>query len=105
MLVKYHPAAVAELRDLQKRAAGEAAAMLHAVQQLQANGIQLSYPHSSKVRGALRELRPRAGGSPWRGFYQRVGDSMVMAAIGPEAQHDRRGFEATIARALQRLAG
>jgi hypothetical protein len=79
--------------------------MLHAVQRLQANGIQLSYPHSSKVRSALGELRPRAGDSPWRrGFYQRVRDSMVMAAIGPEAQHDRRGFEATITRALQRLA-
>jgi hypothetical protein len=103
MLVKYHPAAVAELHDLQKRAAGEAAAMLHAVQQLQANGIQLSYPHSSRVSGALRELRPRAGDSPWRALYQRVVNSMVIAAIGPEAQHDRRGFEATVTRALRRL--
>lgn len=47
----------------------------------------LGFHHTSAVQGfaGLRELRPRAGRSPWRAMYQRVGDVFVIAAIGPEA--------------------
>ena len=48
--------------------ASERNALLHAVEKLEAFGPQLGYPHSSAVQGfaGLRELRPRAGRSPWR---------------------------------------
>ncbi|MBA2277797.1 MAG: type II toxin-antitoxin system RelE/ParE family toxin [Chloroflexia bacterium] len=78
--------------------------MYRAIEKLELLGDQLGYPHSSNVRGtSLRELRPRAGRSPWRAFYQRVGDRIVLAAIGPEALHDPRGFRRAIGTALARL--
>lgn len=51
-------------------------------------------PHTSQVKGTrtgIRELRPRSGRSPWRALYRRVGGVMVILAVGPEAEHDRRG--------------
>jgi len=86
--------------------ANERSALLHAVEKLEAFGPQLGYPHSSAVAGAtgLRELRPRAGRSPWRAFYQRVGDVFVIAAIGPEAQVDHRKFGKAARLAQERLA-
>ncbi|MBU6244347.1 MAG: type II toxin-antitoxin system RelE/ParE family toxin [Actinomycetales bacterium] len=67
--------------------AAERNPLLHAVEKLEAFGPQLGFPHSSAVQGfsGLRELRPRAGRSPWRALYQRVEDVFVIAAIGPEA--------------------
>lgn len=81
-------------------------ALIHAVEKLEAFGPQLGYPHSSALRGfsGLRELRPRAGRSSWRAIYQRVGDVFVIAAIGPEAQHDKRRFDQAARRALTRLS-
>ena len=86
--------------------ASERNALLHAVEKLEAFGPQLGYPHSSAVQGfaGLRELRPRAGRSPWRALYQRVGDVFVIAAIGPEAQVDHRRFGKAARNALVRLA-
>lgn len=86
--------------------APERNALLHAVEKLEAFGPQLGYPHAIAVQGyaGLRELRPRAGRSPWRGLYQRIGDVFVMAAIGPEAQVDHRRFEKAARLALMRLA-
>lgn len=51
---------------------GEKEAMRNAVGKLEQAGEKLAYPHSGSVRGAtnLRELRPRAGRSPWRAFYR-----------------------------------
>jgi hypothetical protein len=54
--------------------------------------------------GALRELRPRAGRSPWRCIYQRIGDIFVIAAVAPEAQKDKAGFERAATAAKTRLA-
>ena len=51
----------------------------------------------------MRELRPRGGRSPWRAFYRRVGDVLVISAIGPEAQSNERGFRAAVERAVRRL--
>src|SRR5674536_330005 len=69
-------------------------ALIHAVEKLEAFGPQLGYPHTSAVQGftGLRELRPRAGRSPWRALYRRVGDVFVLAAVGPEAQGDQLGI-------------
>jgi hypothetical protein len=85
--------------------AAERNALLHAVEKLEAFGPQLGYPHSSAVQGhaGLRELRPRAGRSPWRALYQRLGGVFVIAAIAPEAQVDHRRFEKAARLAMARL--
>ena len=90
--VKYHPDAEAEYAALGFR---EALAVDSAVEKLKSLGPKLPYPHSSAVQGAdrLRELRPRGGRSPTRALYRQVGDEFVIGAIGPEAEHERRGFE------------
>lgn len=83
----------------------EAVALTRVVEKLVVLGDQLGYPHSSAIRGAvsLRELRPRGGRSPWRALYRRVGDTFVVAAIAPEAQHDRQGFDRAVRAAVRRL--
>ena len=85
----------------------EQAAIRAAVEKLELLGNRLSAPHSSAVRGAgatLRELRPRTGRSPWRAFYRRIGDVMVIGAIGPEAIVNPRGFRRAVSAAVERLA-
>ena len=79
--------------------------MTHAMEKLEALGPNLPYPHSSDVQGAggIRELRPRAGRSPWRAFYRRIGDEMVIGSIGPEAEANPTGFTRAVRAAHQRL--
>jgi putative component of toxin-antitoxin plasmid stabilization module len=58
------------------------------------------------VQGAdrLRELRPRAGRSPWRAFYRQMGDVIfVVGAVGPEAAVKPRDFARAIRVAEERL--
>lgn len=100
--VVYIEAAAEERLVLPK---AERNAMFHAIEKLEAFGPRLGYPHTSAVQGfpGLRELRPRAGRSPWRALYRRVGDVFVIAAIGPEAQADHRGFDRAARRAVARL--
>ena len=100
--VGYLPAAAQE-RD--KLPGAERAALYNAVRKLESLGPALPYPHSSDVRGAanLRELRPRAGRSPWRALYRRVGDRFVLAAIAPDGKSDPRGFAAACEIAAERL--
>jgi len=100
--LEVHPEAEPELTSLPQ---GERYAMQNAFEKLMVYGDQLPFPHSSKVKGAaqLRELRPRAGRSPWRGLYRRLGDTLVIAAIGPEAQTDPRGFRHAVRTAGERL--
>jgi hypothetical protein len=101
--VVFHPAAERELERLPK---GEQVAIAAAVEKLRVDGPMLRAPHQSAVRGALslRELRPRAGRSAWRALYRRVTeDTFVIAAIGPEAVNDRRGFGRAVGLAEQRL--
>jgi hypothetical protein len=97
------PEADDERRSL---ARNERLALDNAIEKLKAIGDQLDYPHSSNVRCAqrLRELRPRGGRSPWRALYRRVGAVFVIAAIGPEAQVDSRGFDRAVVAAEQRLS-
>ena len=79
--------------------------MRNAIGKLEQAGEDLAYPHSSSVRGAanLRELRPRAGRSPWRGFYRRIGAEIVIGAFGPEVQADPPGFVRAVRAAEERL--
>ena len=79
--------------------------MQNAFEKLEVYGDQLPFPHSSKVKGAanLRELRPRAGRSQWRAFYRRIAETLVVGAVGPEAQADLQGFRRAIRAANERL--
>jgi hypothetical protein len=79
--------------------------MDRAIEKLEAFGERLPFPHQSAVRAAapIRELRPRAGRSPWRGFYARVGKDFVLLSIGPEAEVDPRGFRRAVVAAQDRL--
>ncbi len=101
--VYLHPGAEAELREL---SLVERNAMLNAIEKLEAAGPGLGYPHSSAVRSAvrLRELRPRAGRSPWRAFYRQIGRAIVIGAIGAEALASPRAFDRAVGRAVARLA-
>jgi hypothetical protein len=59
------------------------------------------------VRNAdrLRELSAAGrDGACTRALYRQVGEVFVLAAVGPEAQRDPRGFGRDPRRALQRLA-
>lgn len=102
-IVAYLPQAETERAALPKV---ERAALINADAKLGAYGPELGFPHTSAVRGAegLRELRPRAGRSAFRALYRQVGEVFVVAAIGPEAQSNPRGFARTVRRALDRLA-
>ncbi|NUQ00936.1 MAG: type II toxin-antitoxin system RelE/ParE family toxin [Armatimonadetes bacterium] len=104
MNVRFRREAAAEFLALPAR---EQAALTSALRKLEAVGEALAFPHSSAVRGAsaaLRELRPRQGRSRWRAFYRRLGDDLVIAAIGPEAAVDARGFGRAVEAAVARLA-
>jgi hypothetical protein len=102
MLVRFTHEARREFHALPP---AEREAMRNAIGKLEQAGENLAYPHSSRVRGAanLRELRPRAGRSPWRGFYRRIGAEIVIGAFGPEAQADPRGFARAVHAAEERL--
>jgi hypothetical protein len=105
MEVQLHPGAEDELGELRRLSVLEHAAMLQALLTLSEIGPTLGSPHTSQVKGTkLRELRPRAGRSPWRAFYRRVGNVLVIGAIGPDAQHDRRGFDRAVDRAEHRIS-
>ncbi|MDQ6838118.1 MAG: type II toxin-antitoxin system RelE/ParE family toxin [Actinomycetota bacterium] len=101
--VVYLPEAAEERERLP---AVERNALYNAVTKLEAIGLALGHPHTSAVQGAsgLRELRPRAGRSPWRALYRQVGERFVVAAIAPEAQQDPRGFRRACAAAESRLS-
>jgi hypothetical protein len=103
--VRYHLKARAEADAIPKQ---ESKAIDNAVDKLASLGPMLPFPHSSKVMGdpggSLRELRPRAGRSPWRCIYERIGDVFVIGAVGPEAQKNKAGFERAVSAAKARLA-
>jgi hypothetical protein len=103
--VRYHPSARTEADAVP---AQERKAIDNAADKLVSLGPLLPFPHSSKVMGdpggALRELRPRAGRSPWRCIYARIGDVFLIAAVGPEAQKDKAGFARAVEAAKARLA-
>ena len=70
--------------ELRRLPSAERRAVMTAVAKLEAFGDQLGAPHSSQVKGGqagIRELRPRAGRSPWRVLYRRLGGAMVPSEI------------------------
>jgi hypothetical protein len=92
--------------ELTRLPVAERRAVMNAVAKLEAFGDRLGAPHTSQVKGSragIRELRPRSGRSPWRLLYRRVAGVMVVLAVGPEAQHDRRGFDLAVRLAEERL--
>jgi len=92
-------------KELDGLPASERKAMLNALEKLQQMGLLLGAPHTSQVKGSsLRELRPRQGRSPWRALYRRSGDLLVVGAIGPEAEKDRRGFARAVTAAENRIS-
>jgi hypothetical protein len=100
--VLVHPQAVKELAKLPNQ---EKVAMDNALKKLEALGPELGYPYSSAVQqsDSIRELRPRAGRSPWRAFYRRIGDVFLVGSIGAEAQVDARKFNKAVKAAEQRI--
>ena len=103
LAVDWDQGALAELRGLP---VAERGAVMNAIAKLEAFGDQLGSPHTSQVKGSragIRELRPRSGRSPWRVLYRRVAGAMVMLAVSPEAEHDRRGFDRAVRLAEERL--
>jgi phage-related protein len=101
MEVAFHQDAEQELETIPVR---ERVAALHAVEKLESLGTQLRFPHSSAVKGtSFRELRLRAGRSPWRLLYCQIEDLMVILAVVPEAQQNPRGFRRGCVVAEQRL--
>ena len=103
LTVDWDQGALAELRGLP---VAERGAVMNAVAKLEAFGDQLGSPHTSQVKGSrfgIRELRPRAGRSALRVLYRRVAGAMVVLAVGPEAEHDQRGFDRAVRRAEERL--
>jgi hypothetical protein len=105
--VLYLPDAEAELNAIEDRK--ERVAVVNAVEKLKRLGPRLRHPHSSQVKGPdgkrLRELRPRAGRSPWRALYRQVtADTFVIAALVPEAAHNERLFRRGAKNAQKRLS-
>ncbi|MFM9124707.1 MAG: type II toxin-antitoxin system RelE/ParE family toxin [Actinomycetota bacterium] len=100
-----HPTCRAELVALARQDQREAVALRHARRKLALFGSNLGHPHTSAVRGAaggLRELRPRAGNSPWRLLYM-PGRPIRVLALAPEAQRNPRGFRRAVEAARVRL--
>jgi hypothetical protein len=83
----------------------EKVAVDNVMEKLRELGPSLPPPHSSNVQTAdnLRELRPRQGRCAWRAFYREITPTFVVAAIGPEAQQDPKGFYKAVRLAEQRL--
>lgn len=103
--VRWHSEARKEFEQIPD--ARERSAIQNAVTKLEELGMRLVFPHQSNVEGqpALRELRPRAGRSPWRPLYERKGkDTFVIGAVGPDAVVDRRGFNRAVDAAVRRLS-
>jgi len=100
------PECQVELDRLAASAPGEWAAIEQAVEVLRAHGGRAPFPWSSAIRGkgapGLRELRPRAGRSPWRLLYRQSGAVLVVLALAPEATADPRGFRRAVATANSR---
>src|SRR5437870_999214 len=99
MEILLHPLAHSELARVPM---GERRAIANAIDKLRRPVHSWPTRTRARCRGQ-RELRPRAGRSPWRAFYQRAGALLVVAAIGPEAQVDPRGFRRAVEDALARM--
>jgi hypothetical protein len=91
--------------ELRQLPAAERRAVMTAVAKLEAFGDRLGAPHSSQVKGSQAGIRSYGLGPGTRpgGCYRRLGGAMVILAVGPEAEHDRRGFDRAVRLAEDRL--
>jgi phage-related protein len=82
------------INELERLPVRERAAIMNAVEKLEALGPNLRFPHVSAVLGfpGLYELRPQAGRSRHRPLFAKFANVYVILAIAPEARADRRGF-------------
>ena len=82
----------------------ERIAMRRVIELLEREGDALAFPYTGHIEGVerLRELRSRAGHSPWRAFYRRIGAAMWVGAFGSHG--DAVGFARAIRDAEERLA-
>lgn len=103
MDIRIHPEAEREFYALDAR---ESKAMKNALSKLATFGVELRFPHSSRVMGSDRlwELRPRAGRSRSRALYRVIGGEVVIGAFAPEFGVDPQAFRRAVARAEARLA-
>jgi hypothetical protein len=92
--------ALEELGGVRSSDAAEYQAIRTVADKLKNLGPRLVRPHSGNVQGYpdLRELRPRAGNSPWRVIYRRFGNLMIIGGVAHKSS-----FEADAQRAARRL--
>ena len=69
-----------------------------------ARGLATRIPARCAAPKGCGNFGPGAGHSAWRALYRQVGEVFVVAAVGPEARADPRGFDRAVRRALERLA-
>lgn len=100
--VVYQDDAVAELNSIKSKQ--DRKKILTIVSLLKGANGKLTEPHVKKVQGATKlfELRPGGGKTLWRPLYARIAGSLVILAIGPEAQADQSGFDSAVSRAQRR---
>jgi hypothetical protein len=60
-------------------------------------------PAAASLRTMVTTHNPEGSTAMWRALYRRVGELFVIAAVGPEAQSDKRGFYRACEAALKRL--
>jgi hypothetical protein len=99
--VLYHPEAEAE-RDRLRR--NERLAIATAVEKLETFGPNLPSPHQSKLWGPSISVNSDHEPVAVPPLYRRIAeDTFVIAAIAPEAQARRQGFQQAARRAERRL--
>lgn len=100
--VLWHPEAEDEAAGLVSK---ESVAIENAIEKLRSAGVKLDKRHSDHVGDGLWELRPRAGRSPWRAIYKRIGETtFVILAVCPEYEENKKGFNKGLKDAAKRFA-
>lgn len=91
------------INELERLSVRERAAIMNAVEKLEALGPNLRFPHVSAVLGfpGLYELRPQAGRSRHRPLFAKFANGYVILALAPEARADRRGFLNVVNQAVE----
>jgi hypothetical protein len=87
-----------------RRASGPPSSMPTASSAPMARGLATRTPARCAAPKGCENFGLGPGRSAWRALYRQVGEVFLVAAVGPEAQADPRGFDRTARRALDRLA-
>lgn len=76
-------------------------AVIRCIDMLELDGVNLGYPFSSAIKNAsfaLRELRLRSGGRPFRVFYAFDPGRDIVLLIGGDKSGDKRFYDKMIRR-------